>query len=325
MIGYSTRCFLFASLLVLLIAPVVQAAEDPSQVLAKMFQARRTVSYEGDFLYFQDEALTTLHIVRQAGKNIDRERLFTLDGSVREVVRSQDRVTCTLPRGQSHVANSYHLPTEDAFPENLSLPHNDLATFYTLTLGQDDRIAGRNVRFLEASPRDAFRYGHRFWVDTATGLLLKSELIGQQGKILERVMFIRVNLSDTMPTEPVAANGVLATPPLPSATTAKRVDDEAAHWVVEHTPPGFRLEGHDQQSLGLGQAPVRRIVYSDGLATVSVFIEHAVANRETMRGLSKRGALYVYATHYRDWQVTVLGVVPKATIEMIGTSLLSRD
>ena len=179
-------------------------------------------------------------------------------------------------------------------------------------------------------PRDALRYGHRFWIDTGTGLLLKSEYIGQRGEVLERILFLRIKLIDAHSTEldtPSAAlTPALGPPPqaTPAATTAT-TDEGATHWRVANLPPGFRVESDEPQTLASGTTPVRRMVYSDGLATVSVFIEPVSAGREAVNGLSKRGALHIYSVRYPHWQVTIVGEVPEATVAMFGSSLRNLD
>ncbi len=303
--------FLAIGLIASLPAATVHATVAPLQLLTRMFEARRTVSYEGDFVYLQNGQMTTLHIVRQVGKHTDQEHISTLDGPVREVVRHQGQATCTLPTGQSVVLGGRPISPG-------ALQHIDeITAYYDLRLGKNERIAGRNAQSLEVYPRDDLRYGHRFWLDLDTGLLLKSELLGKQGDVLERVLFIRMSLV-TEPVDPVESKESKV---VPAQTTQALANAGSVAWTVGQLPAGFRLEEGNQQDT----ASTQQFVYSDGLATVSVFVERVPADRETMRGLSRRGALNIYSTRYRDWQVTIVGEVPEATVTRMGTSFHLHD
>jgi sigma-E factor negative regulatory protein RseB len=290
---------------------------EPFQWLKRIVEARRTVNYEGDFVYLHNGQITTMRIVRQSEQDGDRERLAALDGPVREVVRDRDRVTCTLPKDQSVVADTHYLP-EGPWPQSLLQHLDQVMAHYDLTLGRPDRVAGRETQSLEARPRDALRYGHRLWVDRATGLLLKSELVGKAGNALEEVVFTQVTVLDTIPAEhlkPSAAGRQTSFQhPVLDPPRGKR-------WTVERLPPGFQLEGREQHLAEGGM--MQQLVYTDGLATVSVFIEHR--DHEGLSGLSRLGAISAYGACYGDWQVTVVGDVPEATVEMIGESVHSHD
>ncbi|CAK0780712.1 sigma-E factor negative regulatory protein RseB [Gammaproteobacteria bacterium] len=326
MMGRTTGYFLVVGLVAGSSAmAATQVSGEPLQWLKRMIEARRTVSYEGDFVYLHSGQITTLHIVRQAEPGGDRERLIALDGPMREVVRDRERVTCTLPKGKPLVADTHHLP-DGALSENLSQHLDEVMAHYDLTPNHPDRVAGREVWSLEIRPRDALRYGHRLWLDMATGLLLKSELIGKRGNTLEEIMFTQVTVLPTIPAGHLESSTVGLLPALHTSVTTTTASDEPLRWTVERLPPGFRLEGREHHPLGLkGVTPAQQFVYSDGLATVSVFIEHTPADHEAVSGPSRRGGLNAYGTRYKDWQVTVVGEVPEATVEMIGTSLRRHD
>ena len=68
---------------------------------------------------------------------------------------------------------------------------------------------------------------------------------------------------------------------------------------------------------------VAQIVYSDGLAAVSVFIESMPKTRPSPT-LTHQGAVNIYTRSLDDHKVTVLGEAPVATVMQIANSLEQR-
>ena len=97
-----------------------------------------------------------------------------------------------------------------------------------------------------------------------------------------------------------------------------------AGWVVTSELPGFRkiteLKRRVGESAGVGQ-----VVYSDGLAAVSVFIEPLDARRDPVRtGLATVGAIHIYTREVAKHMVTVVGEAPAASVQRIANAVEYR-
>jgi sigma-E factor negative regulatory protein RseB len=263
-----------------------------------------------------------MEIVHQADADGEHERLISLDGSHRELVRDRESAICII--GNSKPIFLDHAGTRTAFPAS---PVGNLAAlrdYYSLHLGAAVRAAGRPARLLEIQPRDALRYGYRIWVDDATALPLKSELVGADGGTLEQILFTELAVFDA--------------PDAPDATLRERISarkawaramrenrgeesaEPARQWSLETLPAGFMLVGLRRYRAPESANLVEHLVFSDGLATVSAYVEQAGA-RGALNGATRRGAVSSYATLFDTHQVVVIGDVPMPTARAIGAAL----
>jgi len=254
----------------------------------------------------------------------ERERLFHLNGSEREVIREHNLVTCVLTDNKSVMVN------KSQGDENvlLSLPKNfdSLKNYYSFVLSDDDRIAGRHTKTVYVKPRDGFRYGHKLWIDAETGLLLSSELLNERNRTVERIMFTELEIVDKISSDLLkpTVNGE-------KFTWHKEMSDEgvtepgASNWTVTDMPKGFRASRHHVRHESNKPNSIEHIVLSDGLASVSIYVERLLEENKLFIGASFMGAVNVYGAVIDDHQVTVVGEVPKATVKMIASSVESVD
>ncbi len=304
-------------------------AESLDQVetwLQKMQRAAHTLNYEGTFVYGRGTHLTTMRIVHRADSRGEQERLVALDGSGREVVRSNDTVTCIMPDTRSVVVE----PTRPAkqFPPAFPMRVDHLVSVYVFRLiaGQPV-VAGRPTQRIEIRPRDAYRYGHRLWIDRQTGLLLKTHLLNEQGQPVEQFMFTRIRYLDHVPDE-LLAPGIDAsgfTRYEVRRNTPEQATEPPPAVTVGWLPPGFREDMQRLQRLPTSVKPVEHLVFSDGLASVSVFLEEEIERDDAnLVGGTRMGAVNVHGRSLGDYHVTVVGEVPHRTVERISTSIRIR-
>lgn len=307
----------------LLITPIAVYASDMQSVqewLQKMHHAAHTANYVGKFVYQQDKQLSMMKIVHAVGPNGERERLVSLDDIGREVIRDQDNVTCILPDRKSVVVEKGRpkLPFPPAFPVNL----DQLKNQYTFTLVRQERVAGHQAQKIAINPTDKYRYGHRLWVDVDTGLLLKTHLLDEHGQLLEQFMFTELEFMDNIPDD-------LLKPHIKGDNyTWYESDDEVVEdkplenisWFVSRMPAGFVNDMQRDHHLP-NKTAVRHMVYSDGLASVSVFIEKQVKQSPNLIGTSRMGAVNAFGKIIDDHHITAVGEVPQATVKMIGESV----
>jgi len=291
--------------------------EDAVQWLGKIYQATQSLSYSGTFVYQQGEHSESSRIVRSAGPHGSVEKLEALDGAPREILRTDDAVKCYLP--SQRIVKVDRRSHKRAFPALLPARIGVLEQHYRIRKGDIYRVAGYECQLIELEPKDNYRYGYRFWADVRTGMLLKAVTLNSEGKALEQFTFTQLAIG------PVASSELRA----PQTNANWRVEDadvtpvdvEAAGWSIAPGIPGFAKVVEVKRKLHqTGQ--VDQVVYSDGLAAISVFIEPETPGRE-MRplGLSSMGAINIYTRRVADHLVTVVGEAPAGSVRKIADAV----
>ena len=297
------------------------AAGDAVQWLGRIYQATRTLSYSGTFVYQQGERSETSRIVRRVGSHGSIEKLEALDGAPREVLRTEDEVKCYLPAKRTVKVD--RRGDRRAFPALLPAQIDALEEHYTITLGEITRVAGYDCQAVLLSPKDKLRYGYKLWADVATGMLLKAVTLDEQGKALEHFTFTQLSIG------PVPLSDVRA-PQTPSNwhvedADVTPVDLEAAGWSVSPDLPGFKKVTEVKRKLHQSRL-VDQVVYSDGLAAVSVFIEQLPRGAKAQRmGLSNVGAINIYTREVANHVVTVVGEAPALSVRRIADTVHFRS
>lgn len=302
------------------------AQEQAHEWLRQMSTASQNLNYRGTFVYLHQGRLEAMRIIHRAHEDGEQERLVALTGEAREVIRDKERVTCILPKSKAVMVDR-SLPRKP-FPAALPRDLDDLADNYEFLVQDEDRVSGLPVRGILIRPRDAFRYGYRLWLDRDSGLLLKSELLDAEGTAVEQMMFTDLEVLDSVPEADLqpALHGAdytqqrhTAQPPAetPAATAA-----ENGEWSVAELPPGFMLTHRSRHALPASPGEVEHLVFSDGLATVSVYIEPQ--GETDLSGASSMGAVNALGLRQGAHQITVVGEVPRLTVERIGGSVQRR-
>ena len=292
--------------------------------LGRMAGASNQLNYSGTFVYQhrgQSETSRIAHFVNPAGGVF--ERLEALDGPVREVIRSNDQVTCYLPGTKTVLIeqrNARLLPA--VLPENLT----GITESYAVKLGARDRIAGHECQVISLEPRDNMRYGRQFCLEARSGLPLRVRTVNEKGEAVESFAFTQLSIGGRFDREQVKSKYA-------SRSRNWRIDRSALNvterpvetgWVVNNQPPGFKKLMEIRRSIAGRTSPVAQIVFSDGLAAISVFIEPLPKERSPETTLTHQGAVNIYTRAYADRMVTVLGEAPAATVMQIANSLELR-
>jgi len=290
-----------------------QFSPDALTWLRKIYQATEKLSYSGTFVYQQDASSETLRITRFTDSRGGVEKLEALDGSPREVVRELDTVKCYLP--DSHTVKVDRRVDRRGFPALLPEQIERLADNYGATLGGTGRVAGLESREIVLSPRDGFRYGYRLWADVHTGMLLKAVVFDDKGQTVEQFTFTQFK-----------PGRVKRDKLKPSYTARKwRVEDDATSpadlaadgWSLGAEVLGYRKVAEVKRQLGESRK-VGQVVYSDGLAAISVFIERRGNEPEPMQpGPAGRGAVNLYSREIAGHVVTAVGEAPAISVQRV--------
>lgn len=304
-----------------LISTANAADREARQWLERMSEALATRNYEGRFFHLRDsrsEAMRIYHRVDSKGRVT--ERLVSLDGSGREIIRNQTEVVCYLPDRRTVLVEKR---TDDSSLLAAVPAYNDqLEAHYNIERGPFTKALGRRTQVINVTPRDQFRYGYRLWLDDETAMPLKSQLCDRDGKVIEQILFAELNFRDRIPADSlkpsITGEGFRwirqdARPQLAAG--------QVGGWGVIRLPAGFRLTAWRIQLIAGSDVPVQHLVYSDGLASVSVFIEPRNPQAEPVRGLAKVGAAFAFSRALDDHQVTAVGEVPPVTLEAIAAGV----
>jgi sigma-E factor negative regulatory protein RseB len=293
------------------------AADEVEAWLNKMAQAARSLSYDGVFVYQKNGQVDVMRLIRSVNGKGEHERLIALTGPARELVRDDTMVTCIVPSNKEEAVGIKR--ARNPFLAVVPQHYKVLQNFYQFKLGGEDRIAGRATQQLIIEPKDKHRYGYRLWLDKESGLLLKSQVIGAGDKSLEQIMFTSLEILDRIPPD-------LLKPGSQGDQMRWHITDQEPQltnktcWTVSWLPPGFFLAAHEmRRPSGSGNA-VEHMVFTDGLALVSVFMDRD-PDPPMPVGVSQRGAVNTYTRRVGDTFVTVVGEVPAATLQQIGDSI----
>jgi sigma-E factor negative regulatory protein RseB len=305
-----------------------QAATTAEGWLARMDQALATRNYRGIFEARQGSRVVSLRIVHRVRDSVVEERVAALDGSGREFIRRGGELYRYLPDQRLVQVE----PSRGAGTLLAELRRVDVIASgqYTLRELPATQQSGRPVHVILVQPRDRFRYGYQLWIDAATAMPIKTQLLGPDGEVLEQLLFTELSLPKQVPDELLAAEtdargytwlrtvGIVAIPALNTS--------DASAWQATDLPPGFRMTVRSLQALPGSQQPVIQLVYSDGLAAVSVFVEQGntpVAVDDTAAEIALLGSSSAYSTVVQGYRVTAVGEVPPATLRAIAGSVMA--
>jgi sigma-E factor negative regulatory protein RseB len=317
-----TRIVFISSLVFQTTASFANSQTEAMQWIQKMSQAMQQLSYKGRFVYLHDGQMESMSIVHVKDDHGKRERLVSLNGEAREILRDDKNFTCIWPSSKQVVvdqANQSNKISPLWVPEDVKR----LSKFYQFKMMGKDRIADHDAVRISILPMDDFRYGMRVWLDQDTGLLVQSTVIDSKGDSVEQVMFTELSLLDD---EAKATFSVL--PKIDSSYALIRSHDAVegnraasdSHWQVKSIPDGFWLDSSFRKKMSDSPEYTQQMIFTDGMASVSIFIEHA--DGQQLSGESSMGAVNAYGTLYNQYTITAIGEVPAITVRQMAESVV---
>ncbi len=308
----------FAMTLLMSLASV-SFASDLVDMLEKMSAVSQSRNYQGTFILRKSDKLSTLRVQHGMDKRGVWESLETLDGEVRKVIRQNNKVISIFPEQKLLTirSNSNESSLHQKLPDNIK----QLGEYYTFERLENDRVAGYPALVLDLKPKDKYRYGYRYWLEHESGMLLRCDLLDSNKDIVEQMMFTNLEYLDNTPKTAFSDFTL-------KGYTIKNLDQTShqlshSEWQVTDPPDGFRLT----QSFQRGLTPkinLLQLVYSDGLASVSIFIEELDQDSQHLDGASSMGAVHAFGNQIDDHYVTVVGEVPEATVMRMARSTRHR-
>ncbi len=297
-------------------------ADDAMQWLSRASHAARQLDYIGTIVYQIGPRVESSRVTHLYDDGQEFSKLVNLDGPAREVVRGDGEVRCYYP--DAKLMRIEPGTFRDVFPSLLPEQQQSLSRYYDFRVLGEDRVGGRPVQVVVFEPKDGLRYGHRFWSDAKTGLLLKARVVNERGEGVEQFAF-----SDLTINAPIDRS--MVQPSWPSVPPDWQVQKNAGNdvvpqdtgWVVTRVPPGFSKIIEGFRKLRGRREPVAHLVFSDGLVSISVFVEPLMAS-SSPAGFLRQGGLNVYSVRQDDHLITVIGETPGATVRQIAHSVVHK-
>ena len=302
----------------------------PAELLERMSTALATRSYDGEFLRMADGRVDRFRVVHRREAQGFTERVYVVAEAgvpAREIIRQGNELRRYLPETREVVVGRANA-VEGALLGYLPLFHDGHDQPYELVAeGRTTSTTGRPARIIQVRARDEYRLGYRLWVDETTAMPTRTDLLDPDGKIVEQLVFTELRLRSRISDEELQPSAAVrgyakvsgGAEPLPPGVELLR-----SGWHVAHLPPGFRLVRRLFKWLPGRTEPATHLVVTDGVATVSVFVERPAMGRVPRVGSGRIGAATAYTTVVEGHQVTAVGEVPPRTVEVIARQVVPQ-
>ncbi len=292
--------------------------------LHRVATSARNLNYSGTFVYQCCQHAESSRVSHVVDGDVDMEHIEMLDGSPREVVRIGDEVKTWLPETRRLVIEK-RVPRLH-FPGVLPARIAGLADYYIIRCGVPDRVAGLDAQPLLLEPRDNLRFRRQLWIDRKSGLLLKTETFDENGQPRESSAFTELHVGVAVDRDAIKARfnrQDSSWQVLDVRSEATRSGDR--QWVFHALLPGFRQVDSVTRKLQPGLPEGSQLVFSDGLAAISVFIEPLAADApQPAVGQFTMGALNVYKRLIGKHLLILMGDVPASALKMFGDGIVAR-
>lgn len=300
------------------------AAIDVAQWMERMRQASQQRSFTGTFVVLSANGQMSSSRIWNASDGHQRiERVDALSGTPRTVFRSNEEVRTFLP--QTHVMRLERREHGDApggrFPAIAQHSAGvDLSRFYVARPLPAERVAGLEADGVWLQPLDGLRFGYRIWSERSTGLAVKLQTLSADGRVLEQAAFSQLDLQTPVLFKPLSqamdtTTGYRVLPVAYTPTTAA-----AEGWALHEPVSGFTPVSCYRRPSVSGvpeSSTMLQCIYSDGLATVSLFAErfdpkrHPATTQQASLGATHLLGLRVG----QDMWLTAVGEVPAQTLQ----------
>lgn len=299
-----------------------------AQWIQTVQEAAQKVNYQGTVVYQAGGEMRSSRITHLFDGTHSHERIQTLDGKLREYIRrrsdTSDQVQCLIPEARRIVIDQRKV--EESFPRLTTASPEQILERYTLKVGDVERVAGIECQMLTLEPKDGARYGYRLWVDRSNGLLLKVQTLNKRNEVIEQIAFSEVRIGERIDRAKLRPSW--STEGWSVERSDYRTTDLAQHGWLVPAPSGFRKTREVARRIGGSDA--MQAVFSDGLATISVFIEPnsltAMPATQVPSGdtLQMHGPTAAYSRRVGEALVTVVGEVPPSTVRSLAGAVEFR-
>lgn len=288
-------------------------------VLEKSAYAARELNYEGQFTYVNGEQKRMVDIkhMNYGGREVARN--IVLGANHREVYSQGDNVVIFQPTNSNIVIKKRR--GKNLFPAMLPTDLNTIKAHYVASLKGTEFVAEREAHVVELVPKDEYRYSYKVWSDVKFGLMLKMALLNADNKTLEQVYFNNVSMLNSQnnlnwfePKIDMSKSYVTE-----ATETITHVSNDTT--VTTDLPAGYQEVDHIQRAGKDKDAIVDQLVFSDGIASVSLFIEPLSKGQRPKKGHMFMGSTNMCANVVDGRQIIVVGEVPEKTVKSIAKAV----
>lgn len=295
--------------------------------LRRIQAAAQKLNYSGTFVYQQGSHVRTSRITHVLDGKNELEKLEILDGKPREYIRNNDEVVYYVPEARMLMVEKR--VAQEMFPAILGSNPADLADYYNIRNDDVGRVAGFDCQMVMLEPKDRMRYGYKLWAEKSSGLLLRAQTLNENGEVVEQIAFTQIAIGNINRSRVKSSF---------ANTVGWRVENSVmsqasvSGWTVKSIPPGFKkvrelkrvvsdTPGTSTASANAHarQREITQLVFSDGLAAISVFIEPGTQSRT--EGSIQQGAMNIVGKRQGDYWLTIVGEVPSAAIKQVANSI----
>jgi sigma-E factor negative regulatory protein RseB len=290
-----------------------------SEWLSRMSDASRQRSYIGTFVVSSSNgSMASARIWHACDGQRQVERIDTLSGEKRSTFRRDDEVLTFLP--EARTVRSERRETLGMFPDLLRPDDSAIPGFYSARRVGSDRVAGFDADIVQVLPRDGLRFGYRIWSEKKSGLVVKLQTLDDSGRVLEQAAFSELQLDAPLRMDKLAHMMAVPEGWRVEKADALKTTAAAEGWALKQPVAGFK-------SMNCYKRPAEGVlqwIFSDGLASVSLFVEDFDRTRHLREGVFASGATHTLTRRVQDWWVTAVGEVPPQTLRAFSLSLERR-
>lgn len=293
-----------------------------SEWLTRIHAASRQRAYTGTLVVSSASTMSAARIWHICDGTQQMERVDTLTGAPRSTIRHNNDVITFVP--EEKVALVDRRESLGVFPELQHIPNSSLPDFYSVRESKPERVAGYPADVIDLVPRDSLRFGYRIWSEKSTGLVVKLQTLGEQGAVLEQVAFSELQLHapvrmDKLKRQMGDTKGYVV-----QRQTLRKTTAEAEGWRLKEAVPGFQAMSchtRDADASAVPGAAPMQWVFSDGLASVSLFVEPFDPQRHSGEKITVTGATHALTRRIGAYWVTALGEVPPLTLRKFANAM----
>lgn len=288
--------------------------------LLRMHEASRQRNYVGTFVVSSGNgAMSSARIWHACSGRQQIERVEALTGPRRSTFRRDDEVLTFLPEQRTVLAERRE--SLGLFPELLQAASGTaIGEYYSAQALAADRVAGFDADVVQVAPKDNLRFGYRIWSEQKSGLVVKLQTLAADGRVLEQAAFSELQLDAPVRFDKLAR--MMNVPPgwRLEKNAAVKTQADAHGWMLRSPVPGFKPVSSYQRP----EEGVLQWIFSDGLASVSLFVESYDPGRHLEETVAASGATHTLTRRLADAWLTAVGEVPPETLQAFALSLERR-
>jgi len=297
----------------------------PQGLLTSMVKSMESLNYIGEFVHVMGSKVEAMRIVHSMNEGGEYERLTSLNGDARVILRNDEKLINVWPGSDNISVGSAQ--------DRQSIPRIDAGVlqseFYKSTHDGFDRVASRDAHIISIRSVDDFRYGYRFWIDSESKMLLRMMLVDGNDKPMEQFMFTSIEYPDEVDLSvfaPITSAAAIAKTNAAEASEPKvgePIPGKEPTVLFDSLPGGYTKVAESYDKMPLGKQPMSHVTISDGMASVSVYVEYTIDSSvdNSAEGLSTMGAVNAFTKMLDEAMVTVVGEVPAAVVETISNAV----